>query len=186
MEEQIAKGGLHTMLMVAGLDCSHQCAAIWGFSGKIPILYGLKNKQNPRNRSACPHQATSGHTPTAQPCSQCGVPWEGYSLFLGTGLYGEPFLPWCTRQTRCPLPNTRWLKPAGDPIHLSLNSLPHKDIPSWSMGAFVTYWTPHLLNNPFLNCPIGRASQRQVCFSELQVRPCQVPWLSVVHPLLWG
>lgn len=43
--------------------------------------------------------------------SQCLHLWndheEGYNLFLGTGLYGGPFLPLCTQQTRYPLSYVR-------------------------------------------------------------------------------
>jgi hypothetical protein len=63
---------------------------------KIPILYSLKQKQNKqKTRSAFEYKAFQGHMPTPPSLhGQCWVsPCEGYSLFLGTGLYGGPFLP---------------------------------------------------------------------------------------------
>lgn len=115
MEEWIAKGELHTMWMVVASIVTISAQQPGVLVAKIPILYSWKKQTKPQKQK-CYFSHTS-----CPPCGHCRSPCEGYSLFLGTGLYGEPFLPWCTRQTRCPLPNIRWLKPAGDPhIHLHL------------------------------------------------------------------
>lgn len=117
--------------MIAGPRGGLRRPAIWALVPKGPVLYSLRNKQPPERRGACAHKAVCRPRAHPRPRGQCwGSPCEGYSLFLGTGLYGGPFLPWCTRQTRCPLPNTRWLKPAGDPHAAFSNPLPTKTNPA--------------------------------------------------------
>lgn len=103
-----------------------------------------------------------GPPPPPSPCGQCQVsPCEGYSLFLGTGLYGGPFLPWCTRQTRCPLPNTRWLKPARDPHKPFLKPSSQTKTNPACQQDFCKIWILNLQNEPFLNCQVSRASWGQ-------------------------
>lgn len=147
------------------MNCFRQCerllTSILAFSlqqsglsvPKSPTLYSFKDK-SPRNKECLSPEScfqARAH-PGSRPCGQHQVsPCEGYSLFLGTGLYGGPFLPWCTRQTRCPLPNTRWLKPARDRPHACLfsNPLPNKDRPSLSVGL---KWSMNTMprSDPFL------------------------------------
>lgn len=70
--------------MIADLYFSLQFAAIWDFTAKDSNTLRLKKTKTEtekQKQEVCVHTTLSGPSR------------EGYSLFLGTGLYGGPFLP---------------------------------------------------------------------------------------------